>query len=66
MMIMRKKYLPSVLSGMVLLLLVSCMNKPVATSNENNCLCGTECYQKYDKSKKKYELFKEVHECRFL
>ena len=49
---MRKKYLPSVLSGMVLLLLVSCMNKPVATSNENNCLCGTECYQKYDKSKK--------------
>ena len=52
MMIMRKKYLPSVLSGMVLLLLVSCMNKPVATSNENNCLCGTECYQKYDKSKK--------------
>lgn len=52
MMIMRKKYLPSVLSGMVLLLLVSCMNKPVATSNENNSLCGTECYQKYDKSKK--------------
>ncbi len=49
---MRKKNLPLVLSCMVLLLLVSCMNKPATTNDENNCLFGKECCQECDKNKK--------------